>query len=118
MTSLTEHPDITGGGEAPEVDGLGGHPLDGQLTLGGLVVAAVLHPAAEAEVGQLDAVVAVDQGVPRSNVPEESRADGLEVGEKGGCSAKEQSWLNVRKSQQKKVNESESIKICPIGNNK
>lgn len=28
---LTEHPDIAGRGEAPEVDGLGGHPLNGKF---------------------------------------------------------------------------------------
>ena len=31
--SRTKHPDVAGGGEPPEVDGLGGHPLDRQLTL-------------------------------------------------------------------------------------
>lgn len=29
-TPLTKHPDITGGCEAAEVDGLGGHPFDGE----------------------------------------------------------------------------------------
>lgn len=28
---LTEHPDIAGRGEAPEVDGLGSHPLNGKF---------------------------------------------------------------------------------------
>ena len=33
---LTKHPDVAGGGEASEVDALGGHPLDGQLPFAGL----------------------------------------------------------------------------------
>lgn len=28
LEPLTEHPDVAGCGEAPEVDGLGGHPLN------------------------------------------------------------------------------------------
>lgn len=34
---LTEHPDVTGGGEAAEVDGLGGHPFDGEAGHRGFV---------------------------------------------------------------------------------
>ena len=33
---LTKHPNIAGGGEPPEVDALGGHPLDRQLSLASL----------------------------------------------------------------------------------
>ena len=42
---LTEHPDITGRREPPEVDALRGHPLDRQLALGRLVVGVVLDPS-------------------------------------------------------------------------
>lgn len=35
LSRLTKHPDITGGGEPPEVDGFGGHPLDGEFTFRG-----------------------------------------------------------------------------------
>lgn len=66
----TEHPHVAGGREPPEVDALGTHPLDGQLPLGGLVVALVVaHPAREPEVGQLDAGVRADEDVPGRDVP-------------------------------------------------
>ena len=68
VVALTKHPNVTCRRETTEVDALRRHPLDGQLALAGLVVGVGVDPAGQAEVGQLDAVVAGHEHVTRGDV--------------------------------------------------